>query len=113
MKNVIIAIVSIALFVAILFGMGSAIAAEEAAKVDCLVVSCERTDDYVNQAAKTMATMNFVQGKYTSSMMYGSMSQPQARYLVVVEYEGVQYEMTTTQQYEVGSIVRLPNPANN
>lgn len=81
--------------------------------VDCTVISCEETDPYVNQAAKTMATMNFMQGKYTSSMMYGSMAQPQARYIVVVEYEGVQYEIETAHKYEVGEVVQLPNPAKN
>ena len=106
-------IVSIILAVALLFGIGYAVVVGEANKVDCVVVSCERTDDYVNQAAKVLSTVNFVNGKYTSAMAYGSMAKPQARYTLVVEFEGVQYEMTTSTQYEVGSVVRLPNPANN
>lgn len=85
----------------------------EDTRVECLVVSCEEADPYVNHAAKTMATINFINGKYTSSMMYNTMAQPQARYITVVEYEGVQYELETSSKYEVGEVVQLPNPAKN
>ena len=79
-------------------------------RVEAKVISCEETEPYVNGAAKVQSTVNFINGNYTNAMLYGSMSQPQARYNVVVEYNGVQYEITTSKSYSIGEIIKVDLP---
>ena len=81
-------------------------------RVEAVVISCEEGTPYVNGAAKTQQIINFTQGKYSQAMMWGAAAQPQKRYDVVVEYEGVQYEITTSQSYDVGETIKVSLPIN-
>ena len=76
-------------------------------RVEVTVVACEEGTPFVNGAAQIQATMNFVNGKYANAMAYGTLAKPQARFNTVVEHDGVHYEVTTSQAYEVGEVIKI------
>ena len=98
------------LILALIVGMGVMIVKAEQANVEVVVISCEQTDDYVNQGAKTMATYYTASGKFTQGMAFNAMAQPQSRYIVTYEYNGEQFEIETSKPYEVGEIIRVHLP---
>ena len=112
-KDIVIEVVVIFLLGAIVATLFAwAIAAEAAVpRVEGVVVSCEEGRFVKNSGTKPLAAFNFAKGNTTQALIYHSISETGTqKYNVVVEYEGVQYTIETSKQYEVGSAIQFKLP---
>lgn len=90
-----------------------AVVKAEESKVEVVVVSCEEGRNVPNAGMQAMSVQKFVQGDTLGAISYNNLSRVGAqKYIVTVEYEGVQYELEMSHKYEVGDVIRVTLPTD-
>ena len=88
-----------------------AVVIEESSKVEAVVVSCEKGEYSENAGYKAMAVNSFINGNTLNAVTYNNLSKVNAqKYVVVVEYEGVQYTVEMSHEQTVGDVIRIKLP---